>query len=444
MDNNLKKIIKLKNGIQVMIIPMNTILTNVSINMLLGSNHEKYNEIELTHYMEHLMARFTSEKHNDYKEISRELNKRGAITNAYVTEYDTCFYIKGFYKDAEYYIDILANMINNFYLEKSIMDQEKRAVVQELRKYTADPEYIFDFKIMKYMYGKYAYQNDIDKHIKKVKTYNSKDVYRFIENHVLPQNIIVSVTCPLTKVNNALKLVKKHFSFQNNKTDKQIKYPLYQYNNKRLKVLYIQNKYKKKNNASVRVVVDNSIKYLSKEHLSLLFLKEILFNFETGIFYKKLRDEKGLIYNINIDLNIDLVNPKSSSYMIETSVEQKDTALLIQSILEIISKISLTDKEIQNGRTKFMVKYEDTKFNDLTSFHEHYTKYLLHKIPIVERSKIRDKIMSVTNTDINKTFEKFKKDILTQGLIFYFSTKNQNDKIKSIVKRKIQYISIKT
>jgi hypothetical protein len=143
-------------------------------------------------------------------------------------------------------------------------------------------------------------------------------------------------------------------------------------------------------------------------------------------------------------LNIDLVNPKSSSYMIETSVEQKDTALLIQSILEIISKISLTDKEIQNGRTKFMVKYEDTKFNDLTSFHEHYTKYLLHKIPIVERSKIRDKIMSVTNTDINKTFEKFKKDILTQGLIFYFSTKNQNDKIKSIVKRKIQYISIKT
>lgn len=442
MDNNLKTIIKLKNGIRVMIIPMNTILTNVSINMLLGSNHEKYNEMELTHYMEHLMARFTSEKHNDYKEISRELNKRGAISNAYVSEYDTCFFIKGFYKDAEYYIDILSNMINNFYLEKSIMDQEKRAVVQELRKYTADPDYIFDFKIMKYMYGKYAYQNDIDKHIKKVKTYTATDVYRFIENHVLPQNIIVSVTCPLTKGNEALGLVKKYFAFPNQKSKKQIKYPLYKYNNNGLKVLYIQNKYKKKNNASVRIIVDNSIKYLSKEHLSLLFLKEILFNFETGVFYKKLRDDMGLIYNIYIDLNIDLVNPKSSSYMIETSVEQKDTALLIKSMLDLISKISLTDKEIENGKTKFIVKYEDSKFNNLTSFHDHYKKYLLHKIPIVERSRIKDKLMSITIKDINKTFDKFKKDILTQGLIFYFSTKNQNEKIKTMVKKKIQYISI--
>ena len=443
MDNNLKKIIKLKNGIRVIIIPMNTVLTNVSVNMLLGANHEKHNEMELTHYMEHLMARFTSEKYNDYKQISKELNKRGAISNAYVSEYDTCFFIKGFYKDAEYYIDILANMINNFYLEKSIMQQEKRAVVQELRKYTADPEYIFDFKIIKYMYSKYAYQNDIDKHINKVKTYDEKDVYRFIENHVLPQNLIVSVTCPLTKGDEALKLVKKYFSFANNKKEKQIQYPLYKHNNKGLKIIYIQNKYKKKNNASVRIVVDNSIKYLSKEHLSLLYLKEILFNFETGVFYKKLRDEMGLIYNIHIDLNIDLVNPKSSSYMIETSVEQKDTALLLKSMLDIISKIELTDREIGNGRTKFIVKYEDSKFNNLTSFHEHYKKYLLHKIPIVERSKIKDKLISITNRDIKKTFQKFKKDILTQGLIFYFATKNQNEKIKTkIVNTKIQYISI--
>jgi len=91
MDNNRKKIVKLKNGISVIIIPINTQLTNVSVNMLLGVNHEKNNEMELTHYMEHLMSRFTSKKYNDYKQIYQELNKRGAISNAYVTNYDTCF-----------------------------------------------------------------------------------------------------------------------------------------------------------------------------------------------------------------------------------------------------------------------------------------------------------------------------------------------------------------
>lgn len=443
MDNNRKKIIKLKNGIRVIIIPMNTLLTSVSVNMLLGSNHEKYNEMELTHYMEHLMARFTSKKHRDYKEISKELNKRGAVSNAYVDGYDTCFYIEGLYKDIEYYIDILANTISNFHLEKSIMKQEKLAVVQELRKYTADPQYIFDNKIWKYMYSKYAYQNDIDKHIKKVKTYEASDVYRFIKNHVLPHNTIVSITCPLNKCDETLKLVKKYFSFPNNKTQFNIQYPLYQYNNKCLKVLYIQNKYKKMNNANVRIIVDNSIKYLSKEHMSLFFLREILFNFETGIFYKKLRDEMGLIYNISIDFDIDIVNPQSSSYAIDTSVEQKDVALLIKTILDIIANMQLTTKDIEYGKTKFIVKYEYEKFNDLTSYNEYYGKYLLHKIPIVERSDIKQKIMTVTNRDVMKTFDKFKKEILTQGLIFYYSTKNQNNKIKTMIKRKIKYINLK-
>jgi len=410
--------------------------------MLLGVNHEKNNEMELTHYMEHLMSRFTSKKYNDYKQIYQELNKRGAISNAYVTNYDTCFFITGFYKDAEYYIDLLANTINNFHLEKSIMKQEKLAVIQELKKYTADPYYIFDFKIMKYMYAKYTYQNDIDKHIKKVKTYDAKDVYKFIDNHVLPQNTVVSVTCPLTKGDDALKLVKKYFSYPNRKSHLSIQYPSYKYNNECLKVLYIKNKYKKKQNASIRIVVDNSIKYLSKEHLSLLFIKEILFNFETGVFYKKLRDEMGLIYNIHIGFDIDMTNPKSSSYTIKTTVEQKDTARLIKAILDILSNTSLTSREIDNGRTKFIVNYEHEKFNNLTSYYKHYNKYLLHKIPIVERSCIKDKLMSITNNDIIKTFRKFKKDILNQGLIFYYSTKNQNDKIKTTVKRKIKYINI--
>ena len=442
MDNNKKKIFKLKNGIRVIIIPMNTLLTSISVNMLLGGNHEKYSEMEITHYMEHLMARFTSKKHNDHVKISKELNKRGAISNAYVDGYDTCFYIEGLYKDLEYYVDILSNTISNFHLEKSIMEQEKLAVVQELRNFIADSQYPFDLKIWKYMYAKYAYQNDLDKHIKKVKTYTSDDVYKFVNTHVLPHNTIVSITCPLDKCNETEKLTRRYFSFPNTKSKLNIQYPLYEYDNKELKVLYVQNKYKKMNHANVRIVVDNSIKYLSKEHFSLLFLQEILFNFETGVFYKRLRDELGLIYNIKIKFDIDIVNPKSSSYFIETSVEQTNVAIVIKEILNIIKNLSLTDKEINNGKTKFIVKNEYQKFNDLTSYNKHYGKYLLHKIPIVERSDIKTKSLSVTNNDVLKAFRKFKKEVMTQGLIFYYSTKNQNKKIKSLMKIPAKYISL--
>lgn len=442
MDNNKKQLFKLKNGIRVIIIPMKTLLTNISVNMLLGQNHEKYNEMEITHYMEHLMARFTSKKHNDHKQISKELNKRGAITNAYVDDYATCFYIEGLYKDIEYYIDILSNTISDFHLEKSIMEQEKLAVVQELKKFLADPEYIFDFKIWKYMYSKYAYQYDINKHIKKVHTYTSEDIYKFIKNHVLPQNTIISITCPIDKCNETANLVRKYFSFPNTKSHIKIQYPLYQHDNKGLKILYVQNKYKKITNANVQIVVDNTIKHLSKEHFSLLFLDEILFNFETGIFYKKLRDELGLIYNISINFDIDMVNPKSSSYSIKTSAEQTNVAKLINVILDIVSNLTLNDNEIENGKTKFIVKYEYQKFNGLTSYNKHYVEYLLHNIPIVERSDIKAMSLDVTNRDVQKALNKFKKEVLTKGLIFYYSTKNQNQKIKSLIKIPAKYISI--
>lgn len=441
MDNKKKKIIQLKNGIRVIIIPMNTLLTSVAVSMLLGERHEKPSEMELTHYMEHLMGRFTSTKYSDYKTINQELNKRGAITNASVSDYETRFYIEGFYKDAEYFIDLLSNTISNFHLEKNIVKQEKQAVMQELRKHIADYRYVFNRKIWNYMYPKYSYQFDHEKHIQKVQTYSDDQVYKFVKSHVLCQNTVVSITCPHDAVDKTSELVKKYFSFPNKNKSATIKYPLYQYDNECLKVLHIKNNYNN-DNAIVRLIVDNSIKYLSKEHLSMMILREILFNFETGIFYKTLRDNLGLIYNISMNLSVDIVNPKSSSYYIETSTNYKNLPQLIKTILTIISNLKLTENEINNGKQKIIVKYEYNKFNDLTSFNSYYGEYLLHKIPIVERHIVKDKLLKVKKSDILKTLQKIKKELLTNGLIFYYSKFNMNTKIQDTIDTKIKYIAL--
>ena len=441
MDNKKKKIIKLKNGVRALIVPVNTELTDVSVSILLGQNHEKLNEMEVTHYMEHLMGRFTSKKYQDHKAISQELNKRGALTNASVSAYETKFYIQGFYKDVDFYLDLLANTVSNFQLEKSLAKQEKHAVMQELRNYIANSEYIFDMKIWRYMYAKYAYQYDHEKHIKFINTYNTEDIYKFIESHVLPHNTIVSVSCPMHKVQHTIKLIKKYFSYPNKNKKAVIKFPIYQYNSDSLKVLHIKNN-QKDNNALVRLVVDDSIKYLSKEHLSLMYLQEILFNFETGIFYKKLRDQLGMIYNISMNLTVDMVNPISSSYYIETSVSYKLVPVLIKHVLDIIKNLKMTESEINNGKQKCIVKYEFLKFNNLTSYNEYYTDYLLHKIPIVERSEIKKKFLAVTNKDIIKTLNKFKADVFKEGLIFYYCKHNMNKPIEQIVDSKIKYVSL--
>jgi predicted Zn-dependent peptidase len=83
----------LKNGIKVLIVPLKTKLTFLSVSILLGSRHEKNGEGNLTHYYEHLLARITSKKYKDYKYIGNEISKRGGDTNAYVSEYELILFI---------------------------------------------------------------------------------------------------------------------------------------------------------------------------------------------------------------------------------------------------------------------------------------------------------------------------------------------------------------
>jgi predicted Zn-dependent peptidase len=442
MDNTKKKVLKLKNGIKVLVVPMPTDLTDISVRILLGQNHEKPHEMEITHYMEHLMGRFTSKKYPDHKIVSKELYKRGAITNASVDEYETKFWIQGFYKDLEFYMDLLSNTIKDFYIDKHLAKKEKNAVIQELRNYMSDNEYTFDMKIWNYMYKKYAYQNDFQKHIGHIKKYRIENIHKFIHEHVLLHNTVVSITCPTNKVANTIKLAKKYFNMPNKNKKAKIKFPLYQYNNKPLKVLFIKNQSKTDDNVLFRLVVDDSIEYLSVEHLSLMYLKEILFKFETGIFYKILRDKLGYIYHIQLNMYVDMVNPLSSYYYIETSVNHKILPKFIAAVLDIIKNLQLTNDEINNGKTAFLVKNEFKKFNNLTSYNRYYSQYLLHKLPIVERSVIKEKLMKVSNASIIKTLNKFKKDVFKEGLIFYYAQHNMNSAIKNVVSHQIKYITL--
>lgn len=444
MDNNKKKILKLKNGIQFLIIPMNTNLTDVSVNILLGQNHEKPNEMELTHYMEHLMGRFTSKKYNNYKQISDELNKRGAKTNASVSDYETKFYIQGYYKDIEYFIDLLANTIKDFTIDTSITNQEKQAVIQELKGYMSDKNYVFNMKIWKFMHNKYAYQYNYDMHIENIKKYNPINMINFIKNHILLQNIVVSITCPNDKIDDTTALIKKYFKFPNKNKKAKIEYPIYQYKNSCMHIGFIKNNNINNDTATLRLVVDDTIQYLSDEHLSLMYLQEILFSFETGIFYKILRDKLGLIYNIKMSLYVSLVNPILSSYYIESSCNSKMLPIFIKELLNIIKNLELTDTEINNGKKAFMIKNEHQKFNNLTSYNKYYNLYLLHKIPITERSMITKKLLKINNETIRNILEKLKKDIFKEGLVFYYAHNNMNSDIKKVlnIREKIKYVSL--
>lgn len=447
MDNYNKKIIKLKNGIRLLVIPIKTKLTNISIKILLGQQHEKKNEMELSHYLEHIMASFTSNKYKDSKLIKKELNKKGAETNAYVNDYESNFYIEGLYDDIEYYIDLLSNMLNNFYIDKNIVDVEKKAVIQELNNYMADPEYIFDLKIWKYMFYKYSYQIDHKLHIDFIKNYNPDDLHDYFKKHILLKNILISVTCPIDKRERTIKLLKNAFNFKKNDQKYKIEYPIFHYKTSNIKIIYINNKNNNINNSNLKIIISKNILFNSPKHLSLIILNTILFNFQTGIFYEKLRRELGLIYNINLSIFIDKYNSKSSYYSINSSIIYTKIPDLITNIMKIFENIEITDEQIEYAKKKLEIDNEYNNFIGLNTYASYYGQYILFDKKIIERSKNIELFNKITNKDIQNELLNMRNDIFNKSLFFYYCKKNMNNKIKIDLKNnnishKIKYINL--
>lgn len=441
---NDKHIFELKNGIKVLIVPVNSEnLTHISINILLGTLFEKVNEKEMTHYMEHLLARFTSIKYQDYKKIGIELSKRGSYTNAWVGNYRTCFFINGFYKDIEYYADILSNVIQHFYIEKTIIEQEKNAVIREITSQSSDPEYIFESKICKYMYKKQnKYQCDNIQSIKNMDKYTKDDIYNFVDKYIQNDNIIISVSCPKTKINETKQIIKKHFNFVSNKTtdDKRlIKYVKQEKNFYNKQIIWIKNYMKDIDSVDIKIIVDDDIKYMSAYHIALIYFKYIYFNFNTGVFYKQLRDEKGLIYSIKFHYNVHVKYDKSSHYYIETNVSTKHLNCLINEIINIFENLNITDEDINIAKKN--INYDESlkMFNNLTNINNYYLNYMIFKRPIIERNKLKKSIINIDNNILKKEIKKIQKTFLKKCLIFYYSNKNLNYLLKKTINNHFEY-----
>jgi predicted Zn-dependent peptidase len=435
MESKIKKY-TLKNGIKVIIVPLKTKMTYISMSILLGSYHEKKGEGNLTHYYEHLLGRLTSTKYKDYMYVGSEIVKRGGFTNAFVNNYQLCVFIKGFYEDFEFYIDILSNSLNKFYIDPKIANNEKGAVMQELRNTISRENYDFDFSIFKYLYPKYYYLEDTKKDIKYVKNYNIKLIKQFIKNKIFNENIVVNVSCPENKVKKTMRYINKYFGIIKKKKKKRINYPVLNINNNKRKIIQITNK-RTDENTIINIYTFMNIKFFSKEHLINDLLDKILFNFELGVFYRELREKTGLIYSIKLYNNINIRNPIESYCNIVTKCNLKNVPIVISKIISILKNYKISDEEIAYAKRSIDANDEYDKFFGLESYNNYENMFLLYNIPYKSKKDLSRAFQKLKNSEIRKHFESFKNKIIKTSFIFYYSSKNINNNIKNAIDDKI-------
>jgi predicted Zn-dependent peptidase len=443
MSVNIKHL-KLKNGIRVIIVPLKTKLTYISTNYLFGRYQEKKHEMGLTHYCEHLLCSLTSKKYKKSTYISEEIYKRGGKYNAYVSNYELSIYISGLYDDLEFYIDILSNTINKFYVEKDIKIKEKGSIIQEYMGYLSDDKYVFEYNMFKFLYPKYSYLLDYKEQIKYIKNYNSKKINKYLKDHLNTDNLVITVTCPLNKINETIKNIKKYFGVIKYKKSKFV-YPVIKHNNTILKIVNIKNFVSDKNDLIV-IHLPKRIEFLSEEYIILnYYIKRILFNFESGIFYKILRKKLGIIYNIQLSINVNNYNPDMSYYNITSKCLSKYMPIFIKNVINILKNYKIDYEHILNAKNYFKFEYESSKFYNLNSYNNQLKEQLLFNKNVITNKDIYNKILSIKPNKIKDYYNNiFIKDILSRHILFYYSNKNINKTIETLYKENMPTIKCKT
>src|SRR3989344_5980436 len=129
---------KLKNGINVLFEERELPLVCYSISNPFGGSHETSDIKGVAHLFEHLL--FTGTKTKTQEELSKQIEKRGGILNAFTAQDVTTYWCKLPSEHLDIGMDILHDILKNPTFNPEKLEKEKRVVLEEIKLFHDDPE----------------------------------------------------------------------------------------------------------------------------------------------------------------------------------------------------------------------------------------------------------------------------------------------------------------
>lgn len=128
----------LSNGITVIGEQRELPVISLGITNKFGASHETADIKGIAHVMEHMV--FTGTKTRSHEDISREIEKKGGVINAFTSDSVTSFWFKLPSKHAFSGLAILTDMLKNPLFEETKFEKEKRVILEEIKMYHDSPQ----------------------------------------------------------------------------------------------------------------------------------------------------------------------------------------------------------------------------------------------------------------------------------------------------------------
>jgi predicted Zn-dependent peptidase len=299
---------KLKNNMKYLLI-RNKCISSVTVmfGIKVGSKNEIKKHRGISHFIEHLLFKGTKKRLTS-KNISNTLYEHGANFNASTGYEVTNYYVT---IDSDYImnaIDVLSDMLFHSMLDRKEIEKEKKVVISEHKRDRSDPSSKLQSILGRLLYKNTNYSYDICGIDEDIKNITRSMIINYLLYFYKPSNIIVAVSGNYKYTNNKLvSILNEYFGKRMNhygKITKSIKYSTKLYNNFYKNQKDFQYIHKKELYSQAFLSIAFPCYDGKSRHIyGLDIISNILGGNMSSRLFIKLREEKGLIYNVSASYN---------------------------------------------------------------------------------------------------------------------------------------------
>ena len=393
------KIDTLKNGLKILSVPnKETKLVILTIFMKLGNDIETLNILEIGHFIEHLFSMFTSSKYPDGKINRENFAFKNIDLSAEIINKNIKFTLEFKNDNLEYVFDLISNALLDFKVDEEMFKQEKNAVIEELNEIIKDSDYDFDTKINTIIFKGHQREYSQKQRLINTRKLKSIDIANYFNTYFTSKNYVIGI---FGDVNPKLYTIFK----TNMKYLKNVKQCTYSKFNLKMnkKVIY----HKKKTDVSnLKLIFKIDYNLFDPEYYIVIALLDILCGDLNSLLLKKLRNERGLIYDCEAIRDIDEIDSGLSMIYLSTLCNTDNVLEVIRSIFEILKEMKTTyieSKYITAYKSKiaiYKIKDNFTKKPDMVL--NSYLTYLLWDKPIVRFNEEYKKLSYISLEKIKK------------------------------------------
>ena len=356
-----------------------------------GFLHEKKENIEYSHILEHLFLYFTTKTNQNYKKIQEEFDAYGIKYRGRTTDISTVYMFTFQKKYTQYLINILLKTLKNFQINDDIFLNELESVIIECKRSHEHTYVIHNKQLHSTLYPNTSleYLYDYKYSVNSTKNTTKKKLTDFFNKVYKPENIcflfIGDINTKIIQSNKNLKVgypKLRNVCLTMNKPNTNI-----------IKVT------PKKDQPSIPIILyfKTDYEFISFKHKIGFVLQTMLSNNLSSKLYREFRNKLGLIYSINLEVNTNVKD--ITLYTLLKSKTQIN--LFIKKFREFIDNFKISDYELKKTKAQIELRLlENQNCEYSNSLSDYYSKFILENVEIVSYEDFLKQCLNVSKKDL--------------------------------------------